>query len=174
MKILGIDPGSRRTGYGLLEAREGSRPRALLAGVWDLTVYQNFPDRLVLLEEELSEFLEEYAPDWISIERVFFALNAKSALLLGQVRGVILLAARRHTSQIQELSVTEVKKSVALKGRAGKEDVAGALSLRLQQSAIRTLPHDASDALSLAYAAALHLEDDRRLKRCLNSSFLPP
>jgi crossover junction endodeoxyribonuclease RuvC len=161
MKILGIDPGTRYTGYGLLEVGLSKTPRALLAGRWSLIQATSLADRLVVLESRLSHLIETEQPSWIAVERAFFSLNAHSALLLGHARGVILLVAKRYELKLLEFSVTEAKKAVTTLGRANKLMVAQSLSRQLQQPKIATLPHDATDALSLALTAFLYLESEK-------------
>ena len=90
LRILGIDPGSRKTGYGLIE-NTGNRTRHLASGCIRLNAKHPLSDRLSMLSKELEQLIEEFRPDCGAVEKVFFAKNAQSALTLGHARGVILL-----------------------------------------------------------------------------------
>ncbi len=157
MIIAGIDPGSRFTGFGVIRL-DGTRCRCLHysciagAGADDSPV---FADRLTKIYSELVRLLAEHAPGEIAVESVFHAVNAKTALKLGQARGVAVLAAAQTGVPLFEYSPLEVKKSVVGYGRAQKNQV---------QMMVRTLlnlksppqPLDASDALAIALCHAFN------------------
>ena len=90
LRILGVDPGSRKTGYGLIE-NSGNRIRHLASGCIRLNSKHPLSDRLSMLSRELEQLIEEFRPDCGVVEKIFFAKNAQSALTLGHARGVILL-----------------------------------------------------------------------------------
>ncbi|HBR60221.1 MAG TPA: crossover junction endodeoxyribonuclease RuvC, partial [Deltaproteobacteria bacterium] len=90
LRILGIDPGSRKTGYGLIE-HSGNHTRYLASGCIKLNVKESLAERLHQLSTELDKLIEEFQPDCGAVEKIFFAKNAQSALTLGHARGVILL-----------------------------------------------------------------------------------
>lgn len=149
MKVLGIDPGSITTGYGLLESR-GNRLKLIAAGPLRLKKQHNdMAKRLEYLGCELEKILLTYKPDALAVEKVFHSVNFSSALKLGYVRGVVLFLAARFGLEIAEYSPTEVKKSLTGYGRAEKGQV---------QEMVRMLlglekppqPHDVADALALA------------------------
>ena len=90
LRILGIDPGSRKTGYGLIE-HSGNRTRHLASGFIRLNANDSLADRLLMLSNELGKLIGEFQPDCGAVEKIFYAKNAQSALTLGHARGVILL-----------------------------------------------------------------------------------
>jgi len=156
MRILGVDPGSRLTGYGCIEG-VGNRFQLLGHGVLRLSSTSGksivpLEDRLLLLYQGLSELILRWKPEVAVVEQVFFAKNALSALKLGQVRGAVLLTARIHSLLVAEYSPTEVKSAVVGHGQADKEQVALMLALMFGPQAFETA--DASDGLALAVCHA--------------------
>ncbi|MEC7640576.1 MAG: crossover junction endodeoxyribonuclease RuvC [Nitrospinota bacterium] len=148
MRVMGIDPGSQCTGYGVVEERDGE----LSAVHWDgirCNTKAPFAQRLKVVYKELSGVLEEYRPDAVAVEEMFFAKNAQSALKLGQTRGVALLAVAHAELPIGEYAPTAVKQSVTGYGRAGKEQVQSMVVQLLKLEEPPT-PLDASDALAIA------------------------
>ena len=111
MKILGIDPGSRVTGYGLVE-HHGNSTRYLDSGCIRLPDKWKLADKLVQISNELGALIEKNRPDCASIEQIFFAHNARSALILGHVRGVILLKMAEIGLPIHEYPPLQVKQAV--------------------------------------------------------------
>jgi len=160
MIILGVDPGSRLLGYGLIE-KKGNQIRVIDHGTIqlyhkeykDIPVDETTPSRLKEIHLKLSEVIQEYRPQIMAVEKVFFAKNAVSALKLGQARGVVLLTAAVHDLEIYEYSVTEVKSMITGHGRADKDQVAKMLTLMLGAQDFATA--DASDALALAVAHSI-------------------
>jgi crossover junction endodeoxyribonuclease RuvC len=158
--ILGVDPGSRLLGYGLVE-KNGNQIKVVDHGTIELyhKEYKNIPvdettpSRLKEIHLRLSEVIQKYRPQVVAVEKVFFAKNAISALKLGQARGVVLLTAAIHDLEIYEYSVTEVKSMITGHGRSDKEQVAKMLNLMLGARDFATA--DASDALALAVAHAI-------------------
>ncbi|MEQ9497082.1 MAG: crossover junction endodeoxyribonuclease RuvC [Deltaproteobacteria bacterium] len=149
MIAFGIDPGSRRTGWGVVQA-EGSRMIHLGSGVIRATESQALPLRLHTIHRELEEVLRDRRPDHVFVESVFHSKSAKSALVLGQARGVALLAAAQGGYPIVEITPAEVKKAVTGSGRAEKLQVQEMVKVLL---GLKTrAPSDASDALALAIA----------------------
>jgi len=157
MRVLGLDPGTVRTGYGIVE-RAGDRFVRLGSGVVELG-NGPLPDRLVRLQAELERLITAYAPTACAIEGLFHHRNAKSALLLGQARGVCLLSAARHGLDIVEYAPASVKKSMTGRGAADKECVGAMVARLLGEAAEASL--DASDALALALC---YLEERRPLR----------
>jgi len=159
MIILGVDPGSRNLGYGLIE-KTGNQMKVIDHGTLELyhkeykgiPVDETTPSRLKEIFVRLGEVIQQYKPQIMAVEKVFFAKNAVSALKLGQARGVVLLTAAVHDLEIYEYSVTEVKSTLTGHGRADKEQVAKMLTLMMGAKDFATL--DASDALALAAAHA--------------------
>ena len=122
MKIFGIDPGSRRTGYGCVE-RIGSRHRLVICGTLSGPARANFPDRLHAIHAGLTALLARHRPDCVAIEDIFHARNARSALKLGEARGVALLAASEAGLPVVAYAPAAVKRAVVGYGRAEKHQV---------------------------------------------------
>ncbi len=152
MRIFGIDPGSIRTGYGCIDT-DGSRCRLVEFGAISLSARRSFPERLTTIFDELTSLIANHVPACVAVEDVFHARNARSALKLGQVRGVALLAAARSGLPVAEYAATEVKKSVVGYGRAEKSQVQQMVALLLGLDAVPA-PHDAADALAIAICHA--------------------
>ncbi len=152
MIILGIDPGSITTGYAFLDA-DGKSVRVLEYGVIHARAGRTLEDRLLHIVSELELLLEKYRPDTLSMEGVFFAKNARSALVLGHIRGAILVACRRRGMTYSEYSPRLVKQAVTGNGAAAKEQVANMVFAHLGIVG-GNLPLDASDALAIAWTHA--------------------
>ena len=146
MRVLGLDPGTVRTGYGIVE-RAHDRFVRLGSGVVELGTGP-LPHRLVRLQAELERLIAAYSPTVCAIESLFHHRNAKSALLLGQARGVCLFSAARHGLDIVEYAPASVKKSMTGRGAADKGQVGAMVARLLGEAAEASL--DASDALALA------------------------
>jgi crossover junction endodeoxyribonuclease RuvC len=146
MRILGIDPGSRITGFGLIE-REGSQLRyvesgCIRAGDGD------FPERLKTIFEGISEVIRIYAPEQVAIEQVFMHRNPDSALKLGQARGAAICAVMMLGLPLSEYSPAEIKKATVGRGNAAKEQVQHMVTALLKLPGIPQA--DAADALAVA------------------------
>ena len=152
MKILGLDPGSRHTGYGVIE-KLGSRLVPLAHGRITCPAKLSVPERIARLSSGLEELLVEWTPECAALETPFHGLNVRSLIVLAQARGALLSVLGRHALDIREYSPAEVKSAVTGHGRSDKEQVAKMvkmiLSLRNQQ-----LSPDASDALAVAICCA--------------------
>lgn len=149
--ILGIDPGSRKMGYGLIE-QIGSQLSCLAAGTLDVSATTDFPMRLGEIFRCLDGLCRDWQPAEISIEKVFMAHNADSALKLGQARGAALAAVVQHQLPVFEYSARQVKQALTGVGSAGKPQVA-AMVCRLL-SLEKTPQADAADALAIAICHA--------------------
>jgi len=147
MIIMGIDPGSRKTGWGLIRHRAG-KSEHLGHGTIVLGDKTPLPERLVILAEALDALLREHRPEACAVERIFSAKSARSALVLGQARGVVLCEIARAGVPIHEYSATEVKKSVTGTGGAAKTQVVRMVRVLLGQA--QELEENAADALALA------------------------
>lgn len=152
MVILGIDPGSITTGYAFLK-KTGNQVQVLEYGTFHAKATKNLEDRLVHIVSELEERLDHYRPDALAMEGVFFAKNVKSALVLGHIRGAILVACRRRGMTYEEYPPRVVKQAVTGDGAASKEQVANMIFARLGIAAAE-LPLDATDALAIAWTHA--------------------
>lgn len=148
MMIVGIDPGSRFCGYGLIQT-EGLKVIAAGCEVIDVTRESTFGERLRLLHSSVCKVLEEYKPDYAAIESMFFQKHIKSIFTLGHARGVILLALAQHEIPVVEYSPREVKKAVVGTGNGTKAQVRYMVHqlYNLSPSAHRD---DAYDALAIA------------------------
>lgn len=152
MVILGIDPGSITTGYAFLK-KMGNQIQVLEYGTFHAAPAKDLEDRLVHIVSELEQRLELYHPDALAMEGVFFAKNVKSALVLGHIRGAILVACRRRGMTYEEYPPRVVKQAVTGDGAASKEHVANMIFARLGIAASE-LPLDATDALAIAWTHA--------------------
>jgi crossover junction endodeoxyribonuclease RuvC len=148
MRVLGIDCGTERTGYGVIES-DGREHRMLASGVIRTRADRPLPERLLEISRGLRDVIREFAPAAAAVEDVFVAVNAKSALKLAHVRGIALLAAAEAGLECGEYSPAEVKISVTGYGQAGKSQVQTMVQslLRLEKAPASA---DACDALAVA------------------------
>ncbi len=151
MRIMGIDPGSRATGVGVVESK-GSSLRCIAAGVVRPQGCDRFIQRLDSLYKGVASAIEEYSPDVFAIEDLFFAKNAKSALKLGHARAAVMLAALHAGLSVYEYTPLEVKKAVVGYGKAEKVQVQQMVKIILNIPALP--PTDAADALAVAICHA--------------------
>jgi len=148
MRVLGIDPGSETTGWGVIEG-DGPRYRILEYGAIRLPSTQKFSTRLLTICTGLEEIIARHTPSECAIEDGFLATNVKVTLKLGQVRGVAMLAAERAGLAIQEYSPRLVKQTVVGYGNAEKHQVQEMVRVLLSMSTLPE-PQDAADALAVA------------------------
>ncbi len=151
--ILGIDPGSRITGYGLVR-QEGVRLSFVSCGVIRPDIKLAFADRLLEIYEGVSRIIEQHRPDQMAIEDVFVAINPRSALKLGHARGVLLLAGKTHGLAIGEYTPRTVKQAVTGFGQAEKAQMQQVVRVLLKLSGNPS--EDAADALAVAICHAHH------------------
>lgn len=151
MRILGIDPGSRHLGWGVLE-RVGTRIEHVAHGVIDVDLDGTFADRLVDIDDRLGEVIAAHAPEQAAVESIFFSKDAQSAAKLGHARGVVLLRLARSSLQTFEYAPALVKRTVAGKGAADKKQVAMVVTAILRLGAPPR--SDAADALAIALTHA--------------------
>ena len=147
MIALGIDPGTRRIGYGVVEC-DGPTIRFVAAGILEIRT----TDDISALEETkkgIDALIKKYKPDVMAIEKLFFSKNTKTALAVAQARGVILLATKERGVRIKEYTPNEVKSGVAGYGMADKKAVLKMVRLILNKQDLKVID-DASDALALA------------------------
>jgi crossover junction endodeoxyribonuclease RuvC len=151
MRILGIDPGSNATGYGVVDQ---SRGKLVHVDHGVLRPPRDIPtaDRLAFIHRELLRVVGEFEPDACAIERIFVAANARSALVLGQARGVALAALGTSAIPVHELSAREVKKAVVGTGSASKFQIQSMVQRLLELA--QAPPSDAADALAIAICQA--------------------
>jgi crossover junction endodeoxyribonuclease RuvC len=156
MRVFGIDCGSNCTGYGVVDVQSGkheTRLAAVAAGGLKLLKEQPLPVRLAYIYGELSTLLELHRPDVVAVEEVFYSVNAKSALKLGHVRGVALLAAAMQGLPVAEYAPLTIKSAVVGYGLAQKDQVQFMVA-RLLRLDSAPEPADAADALAIAICHA--------------------
>lgn len=154
MRILGLDCGSRVTGFGVIDS-EGRSRRSVAFGAIRLSAKKEMGERLREVADEIDRIVEEYRPDEAALEDVFVRKNVKSALALAHVRGAAMLSAARAGLSVSNYSPGQVKSSVVGYGNAEKTQVRKMVKILL---GIRgeVKPTDASDALAVAYCHASH------------------
>jgi crossover junction endodeoxyribonuclease RuvC len=148
MIVLGIDPGTAITGYGLVREENGEAV-ALAYGAITTPSGLPLPDRLKLLQRNLAAVIEQYQPDQSAVEQLFFNKNVRTALAVGHARGVVLLTLAQANVPIYEYTPLEVKLAVTGSGRADKRQVQQMVTLLLSLSNIPK-PDDVADALAIA------------------------
>jgi crossover junction endodeoxyribonuclease RuvC len=161
MRILGIDPGSETTGWGVIEG-DGRRYGLIECGTVRASPGQKFPARLLRIANALEEIILRLEPDACAIEDGFLATNVKVTLKLGQVRGVAMLVAERAALEIHEYSPRLVKQTVVGHGNAEKFQVQQMVKTLLSL-AIVPEPHDVADALAVAICHFHHAASAQRL-----------
>jgi crossover junction endodeoxyribonuclease RuvC len=158
MRILGIDPGTRVAGYGVVDLFAARHLKAVAAGAWKLDVHPQLSARLATLAIELKRILTVYEPTHMCVELSFLAQNPKTALFLGHARGVILSEAHQTGLKISEISATSAKKMISGNGRTQKASIAKIMSSLLGFQ-LNHLPYDATDALAIACADAMRMRN---------------
>ena len=151
-RILGIDPGSQRTGVGIIDADAGGRAMHVFHAPLNLLGAEDFPGRLKILLDGLGEIIERYRPDEVAIEKVFMARNPDSALKLGQARGAAMCAAVLRDLPIHEYAAKEIKLATVGKGGADKVQVQHMIGVMLNLPG--KIQADAADALAVAITHA--------------------
>jgi crossover junction endodeoxyribonuclease RuvC len=160
--VLGIDPGTAACGYGVVTGGAGRAARLVECGVIRTKAGSALSVRLGLVFDGVGELLERHRPDAVAVEGLFHGQNARSALILGHARGVILLAAERAGLPIAEISPAEVKRAVTGTGAATKGQV-GEMIARLLRLTAPPAPADAADGTAIALTHLLRLAPRLRL-----------
>ena len=151
-RILGIDPGSQRTGVGIIDADHAGKTRYVYHAALELLANDTFPLRLKQIFDDMCALIDEHRPDEVAIERVFMARNPDSALKLGQARGAAICAAVHKGLSITEYAAKEIKQAVVGSGAADKVQIQHMVGLLL--SITNKLQADAADALAVALTHA--------------------
>jgi len=151
-RILGIDPGSQRTGVGIIDCDAGGRVTHVFHAPLVLLGADSFPLRLKLLLDGLGEIIEKYRPEEVAIEKVFMAKNPDSALKLGQARGAAMCAAVMRDLEVHEYAAKEIKLATVGKGSADKVQVQHMIGVMLNLAG--KIQADAADALAVAITHA--------------------
>jgi crossover junction endodeoxyribonuclease RuvC len=161
MRVLGIDCGGEYTGFGIVEQMDDDSLVCLTSGAIHLRSRDPLPERLLKISDELRRLIETYRPHMVAIEDVFYAVNAKSALKLGQVRGAAMLTAAACGLPVAEYAPLAIKSAVVGYGRAEKSQVQDMVTRLLKLSVVPE-PADAADALAIAIC---HLHTSATLRR---------
>lgn len=148
MRVMGVDPGSQTTGWGVVEG-DGRRYSLVAYGSIRASSGMKFSARLLKMSTGLEQVIAEHSPDACALEDAFLATNVKVSMKLGQVRGVVLLAAERAGLEIEEYSPRLIKQTVVGYGNAEKHQVQEMVRLLLALKSVPS-PHDAADALAVA------------------------
>ncbi|MFP4176591.1 MAG: crossover junction endodeoxyribonuclease RuvC [Planctomycetota bacterium] len=148
MKILGVDPGTVRCGYAVLQF-ENATPRPLDYGVVRPPRGTELPARLAIIHRGLSSLIQKHTPDVAAVEGAFYGANPRTAIKIGEARGIVLQAASSAGLEIHEYPPATVKKAVVGNGNASKEQVQEMVRVELSLREIPS-PDDAADALALA------------------------
>ncbi len=149
MKILGIDPGLGRCGFGLIETSSRAGARALDYGVVTTTVDLDLPSRLLELYDSVVEVFEETKPEIVAIEKLFFAKNITTGIAVAEARGIVLLVAAQKNLPVYEYTPNEIKKSLTGYGAATKTQISEMVRVHLGLEK-KPKPDDAADALAAA------------------------
>lgn len=154
MRVIGLDPGLRKTGFGIIEF-ENNKPKYINSGVISTVGKNNALDyRLKIIVDSLTDIIKEYQPTFACIEKVFVNMNPQGTLLLGQARGAIIATCIMHNLSITEYSALQIKKSVVGYGHADKNQVAKMVCHLLSLEG--NLQSDSADALAAAITHFFH------------------
>ena len=152
MRILGVDPGIGRTGWGIIDI-ENSKLKIVDCGCVETRAGTNVENRLLTISLEIESLIKEYKPDVLSIEELFFSTNAKTAFIVGQARGVVLLLAAKNKLEVSIYTPLQVKMALTGYGRADKNQIAQMVKVILKLEKIPKID-DTSDALAVAITHA--------------------
>lgn len=161
MRILGIDPGYAIMGYGILDYN-GNRFRTVDYGAIETEAHTPMPERLDLLYNGLKQIIRQYEPEEAAIEELFFNNNAKTAIMVGESRGIALLSCQRNGLKIFEYTPLQIKQSLVGYGRAEKKQVQTMVRVLLHLSEVPK-PDDTADALAAAICHA-HSRNSRLIQ----------
>lgn len=161
MIVLGIDPGTATTGFGLVDEDDAGEARLVRCGVITTGPETPMPERLLAIHRAVTALIREYAPEAVAVEALFFGRNVSTALTVGQARGVVLLAAAQAGAPIYEYKPAEVKQALSGYGGADKRQMQEMVRILLGLDTIPR-PDDAADAAAIA-VCHLHSQRLRRL-----------
>ena len=153
LRILGIDPGSRVTGFGFIDVL-GNHYKHVAHGTVRLPPKTPLTTRLHKIFTDISEVIDTYRPDCVAVEQVFVSKNVQSALVLGQARGAAICAVSQHNPEIAEYTATQIKQALVGAGHADKSQIQYMVSMLLNLP--KNPPQDAADALACALCHAQH------------------
>ncbi len=157
MLILGIDPGTARLGIGLIE-NSGKELKYIHAECLETSMEATMPERLFFLQEAISDILIKYKPDVMAVESLFFGINARTAIAVGQARGVILATAGRHKVPVFDYQGLSVKFAITGSGKSKKKEIQEGVRKILKMKNI-IKPDDAADGLAIAITHHIKTND---------------
>ncbi|NNE11749.1 MAG: crossover junction endodeoxyribonuclease RuvC [Ilumatobacter sp.] len=169
MRVLGVDPGLTRCGYAVVDGRGPGAAQAITLGVIRTPSADELPYRLASLRAELVGLIDEYRPDVVSVERVFFQTNVRTAMSVGQASGLALCEAASAGCVVVQYTPNEVKSTVVGFGSASKEQVQKMVQTRLRLTQLPK-PADAADAAALALCHLAHAPMTRRVAAAVNGA----
>jgi len=152
MKVLGIDPGTATTGYGVIENKKGTIS-LIEYGCITTSPHLQLAERLAEIHQDLTRLIQRYRPRLLAVESVFFYKNIKTAIAVAQARGIVLLCANQSKVKLVEFTPLEVKRALTNYGRADKRQIQSMVARLLELETIPK-PDDAADALAIAICAA--------------------
>ena len=166
MRILGIDPGTATTGYGIVNLTDVGEVKVVKYGLIETNKNGTPAKRLEIIHRQLLDIFEKYEPDEMAMEKLFFATNAKTAIRVGQAQGIMLLAAANRSTKVFEYAPGTIKKAVTGHGRADKKDIQKSIRKHLGNG-VRSKPkkktHFDNEADGLAVALC-HLVVEKGVK----------
>ncbi len=165
--IMGIDPGIADTGFGLIEKDKNGNIVCLGYGSVKTSAKLDVPERLEIINIELNKIIKRYKPKLIAVEQLFFCSNVKTAIVVGQARGVALLTAKQNNIPLVEFTPLQVKQAVSTYGKASKIQVQKMVKILLNLKEIPR-PDDAADALAIAICASNNSNTINRNSNVLN------
>lgn len=176
MIILGVDPGTNLTGFGIIEngGKNGSTQSSFIhisSGIIQLAQEKSLSLKLQIIYDELVGIIKRFKPDEFAIETAFYGKNVQSAMKIGYARGVSLLAAVQNNIPASEYSPREIKKSVAGRGAASKEQVCYMIKTLLAINSLK-MKYDESDALAVALCHAFRMNTFKSVKHSSWKSFI--
>ncbi len=158
MRILGIDPGLKITGYGVIECTSSTRPALVDGGVIRLNARSSLAERLAELEKGLESIFDEHSPDVCAVEQLYAHYNhPRTAILMGHARGIILLVAQKRAIRIEQFAANRIKQSLTGHGHAGKSQMQRAIQVEWNLPSIPQ-PADVADALAIALCCARSID----------------
>jgi crossover junction endodeoxyribonuclease RuvC len=154
MKVLGIDPGIERLGWAVLEKRD-NKFKYLSSGVKKTLKSAKYEARLLEIHNFIDRLIKAEKPEMVSLEKIFFSKNVKTALIIGEVRGIIIMLAAKHNLITKEFAPNEIKLSLTGYGHADKESILNIVKLTVSIPERKFLD-DESDALAIALCGVIH------------------
>lgn len=149
MRIIGIDPGTAITGFGVIDVIKGNKASLVDAGVIRTVAHTPLPERLMTIHSDITELIKQYEPQQMSIEKLYFAKNVTTAISVAHARGVIVLAAQSAGLGVNEYTPLEIKQAMTGYGRATKAQIQEMVRVMLGLKNVPS-PDDAADALAAA------------------------